>query len=188
MTHLESRDVAAYLDCTLAPSDRARVEAHAATCDACRTELIEAAHLVRTQPRVRRWILPAGAVAAAAAVVLLLVSTGRGPGAGDAGAYRERPVTNSVAPSAVAPRGRIVGAPRLVWTAVPRADRYRVTLFDDVGAVVWEAWTTDTTAVIPRGIRLLGGGTYLWKVEAQTGWNRFVASDLVEFTVDTTSR
>jgi hypothetical protein len=197
--HLESGEVAAYLDGALAPSDRSRVEAHAAECDMCRTELIEAASLLRARPRVRRWYVPAGAVAAAAAAVVLLI-WGR-PDNAPAGAagYREPAVTTSVAPAVVAPRGVVSpapvnvpeGAPRgvpsngrlFVWTAVPRADRYRLTLFDGTGAVVWETQTPDTAAQLPDSIRIRTRATYLWKVEAQTGWNRWVSSDLVEFSV-----
>jgi hypothetical protein len=180
--HLESGEVAAYLDGALAPTDSARVEAHAAECDMCRTELVEASWLLRTQPRVRRWYVPAGAVAAAAAVILLLWPRPAGGPEGASG-YREPAVTTSVAPVAVAPRGVAAGARLLVWTGVPRADRYRLTLFDGTGSVVWETQTADTLARVPESIRLRVGASYFWKVEAQTGWNRWVASDLVEFSL-----
>jgi len=180
--HLESGEVAAYLDNALAPADRSRIEAHAGECDECRAELIEAEWLLSTRPRVRRWYVPAGAVAAAAAVILLLWARPVSGPARSSG-YREPVVTTSVAPAIVAPRGTATAARLLVWTAVPSADRYRLTLFDETGSVVWETQTTDTTALLPDSMRLRPGTNYLWKVEAQTGWNRWVASDLVEFSL-----
>ena len=183
MRHLESGEVAAYLDNALAPSDRSRIEAHAAECDECRAEMIEAASLLRTRPRVRRWYVPAGVAVAAAAAVVLVLWTRPAGGPAESSGYREPVVTTSVAPAIVAPRGTAAAAHQLVWTAVPRADRYRLTLFDETGSVVWETQTTDTTALLPDRVRVRTGRSYLWKVEAQTGWNRWVASDLVEFTV-----
>ncbi len=180
--HLESGEIAAYLDRRLAPADRSRVEAHAAECDQCRRELVEAARLLRTQPQRRTWYVPASAVAAAAVVYLLLWS-GPVPGPAGSAEYREPAITTSVAPAVVAPRGVAASVRALVWTAVPRADRYRLTLFDDTGALVWETQTTDTLVPLPESIRLNPGATYLWKVEAQTSWNRWVASDLVEFSL-----
>jgi hypothetical protein len=176
--HLESGEVAAYLDDALAPSDRSRVEAHAAQCDACRAELVEVGSLLRTRPRVRHWYVPAGAVAAA---VMLVLWTRPASGPAGSTGLREPAVSSSVSPVLVAPRGVTVSARALVWTAVPRADRYRVTLFDETGSVVWETQTTDTTAPLPDSVRLRTGTSYLWEVEARTGWNRWVASDLVQF-------
>ncbi len=181
--HLESGEVAAYLDRTLAPSERSRVEAHAAECAACRAELVEAASLLRTAPQRRRWYVPAGAVAAAAAGVLLVVWSGSVKVAPGPPSFREPALTTSVAPVVVAPRGVTGAATRLVWTGVPHADRYRLTLFDGTGRVVWETQASGTSVSLPDSIRLRPGATYLWKVEAQTGWNRWVASDLVEFSV-----
>jgi sulfopyruvate decarboxylase TPP-binding subunit len=65
---------------------------------------------------------------------------------------------------------------------VPRVDRYRLTLFDSTGSVVWETQTADTSAVPPHDIALYRG-RYFWKVEAQTGWGRWVASELAEFSL-----
>jgi len=180
--HLESAVVAAYLDGTLPPSDRVRVEAHALQCDECRHELIEVARLLRTRPRRGRWYLPVG-LAAAAAVLALVVLWPRPAQDVESPEYREPAVTTTVAPSVVAPRGVIDAARMLVWTGVPHADRYRLTLFDREGRLVWETQTSDTTALVPDSIRFQPGASYLWKVEAQTSWNRWVSSELVEFSI-----
>jgi len=178
--HLESSEVAAYLDRALSPSDRSRIDVHLADCDACRAEVIEVARLLRTQPRRRSWYVPIGAAAAAAAV-LLLVWPRPAEEPGLPPNYREPVVTTTVAPSVIAPRGATIGAPKFVWTGVPHADRYRLTVFDDTGRVAWQTQTSDTAAVLPESIRLQEGASYFWKVEAQTGWKRWVSSDLVEF-------
>jgi anti-sigma factor RsiW len=181
--HLESGEVAAYLDGALEPSDLSRVEAHLATCDRCRTEVTEVARLLYERPRRQAWHVPIG-VAAAAAVVLLLVWPRPGERPALSPGYREPVVTTTVAPVVIAPRGAIVAAaPRLVWTRVPGAYRYRLAVFDDTGTVLWETQTSDTSALVPGSIRLHQGASYYWKVEAQTGWDRWVTSDLVAFSL-----
>ena len=178
--HLDSGEVAAYLDHALAPADQSGVEAHLADCDACRAEVVDVARLMRARRSPRRWYLPVGAVAAAAAALLLLIPrTGQdGPGSPD---YREPVVGTTVAPVAIAPRGAIRTAARLIWSSVPHADRYEVALFDDAGHVLWETQTSDTAALLPDSVRFQPGASYNWKVKAQTSWNRWVSSDLVEF-------
>jgi anti-sigma factor RsiW len=180
--HLERGEVAAYLDRALSPSDRSRVEEHLADCDACRAEVIAVARLLRTQPGRRGWYVPIG-VAAAAAAVLLLVWPRPVEEPPLPPNYREPVVTTTAAPSAIAPRGAIVAASRFVWTGVPHADRYRLTVFDATGRVVWETQTGDTAVGLPESIRLQTGASYFWKIEAQTGWNRWVGSDLIEFSL-----
>jgi len=181
--HLESGEVAAYLDGALAPSERTGVEAHLADCDACRREVVEVASLVRARPSPRRWYLPVGAVAAAALLLLILRPWQDGVRPPD---YREPVITTTVAPVGVVPSGAITTAERLIWTSVPHADRYQVDVFDSTGRVLWETQTSDTATAFPdsiRRLRLQPGAPYHWKVRAQTSWNRWVSSDLVEFSI-----
>lgn len=178
--HLESGEIAAYLDRVLPRPDRSRIEAHLAQCEECRDELVAVARLLRARPRQPGWYLPVGVAAAAAAVALFIIWP-RPPEQPGSPEYREPAVTTTVPPAILGPRG-VVAAPLIfVWTTVPHADRYRLALFDDSGRVVWETQTSDTAAALPDSIRLLPGASYLWKVEAQTGWDRWVASDLVGF-------
>jgi len=180
--HVDSGEVAAYLDRALSPSDRSRVEEHLADCDVCRAEVIEVARLLRTQTRRRGWYVPIG-VAAAAAVVLLLVWPRPVEEPLLPPNYREPVVTTTAAPFAIAPRGASVATSQFVWTRVPHADRYRLTVFDGTGRVVWETQTGDTAVGLAESIRFHGAASYFWKIEAQTGWNRWVSSDLVEFSL-----
>jgi hypothetical protein len=181
--HLEPGDVAAYVDGALSPEDRARIEAHLVGCDACRDELRAVVQLVAASTARRKmWYLPIGIVAAAAAVTLLVVHPVRDHTA--APAYREPVVTTTVAPVVVVPRGTGAMPRSLVWTSVPHADRYRLTLFDDTGRAIWDTQATDTSVSLPARIVLQPGGSYFWKVEAQTGWNRWVSSALIRFSID----
>lgn len=180
-THLEPGDLAAYVDGALSPKDRSRIELHLVACDACRDELRAVVQLVSAERSPRRWYLSIGIVAAAAAVTLLIVHPVRHQ---PAPVTREPVVTTTVAPVVVAPRGSGEIPRRLVWTSVPHADRYRLTLFDDTGRAVWDTQVTDTSVSLPARIVLQPGGSWFWKVEAQTGWNRWVSSALVRFSID----
>jgi hypothetical protein len=173
--HCTAAEVAAYVDGTAPPAACARLEAHCAECDVCRVELIEMTRLMRDRTRPRRWAVPVGVAVAACLLLFLWLPARDMP--------NREPSTTTVAPLVVAPRGATTTVARLLWRAVPHADRYRLRLFDDVGSVVWETETGDTAARLPDTLRLEPGRPYFWKVEAQTGWNRWVASDLVEFTV-----
>ena len=186
-SHLESVELAAYLDRVLRAADRRRVEAHLVDCSECRGEMIAVARLLRGQAHpVRRWYAPVG-LAAAAAILLMFVPLGRRVGAPEvAPTYREPAITSVAAAVALEPRGAVRSAPAFVWSRVSRADRYRLMIFDAAGSVVWETQTPDTSTRLPGAIRLRERATYFWKVEAQTGWNRWVASDLVEFSVGST--
>lgn len=177
--HLDVADAAAYLDGTLAPTARARVEQHLAGCETCRGELIAVSRVIRTRPDRRRWYVPAGIAAAAAIAFLLIWPRSDVP----SGNYREPAVSTTVAPVGIAPRGPSAAAPRLVWTRVPHAQRYRLTVFDSAGSVMWESQSGDTAMAFPKTVRLRPGVTYFWQVEAETGFSRWIRSDVVEFMI-----
>jgi len=96
-------------------------------------------------------------------------------------AHRDPTLTATAAPRVIAPVGRIDSLSLVVWSAVPTADRYRVRLFDPQGTVLWQRETSDTTAIVPPTVSLRRGTSYYWKVESHTGFDRWAASDLVEF-------
>jgi CHAT domain-containing protein len=56
-----------------------------------------------------------------------------------------------------------------------------VTLFSASGAVLFERELTDTLAAIPDSVPIRAEQSYLWKVEARVGWDRWVSSDFVDF-------
>src|SRR6267378_2137579 len=96
--------------------------------------------------------------------------------------HRSPPGAQAV-PVPRSPVGVVAQAETLWWTSVAGADRYRVTLFDGGGRVLFETQLADTLAVLPDSIVLDHGRPYLWKVDARTGWQRWAASGLVEFSI-----
>ena len=65
-----------------------------------------------------------------------------------------------------------VGAPLPTW---------KVTV--PVGVSMEPAEASDTVALFPDSIALVPGASYLWKVDARTGFDRWAASELTEFSI-----
>ncbi|OLB49920.1 MAG: hypothetical protein AUI08_06730 [Gemmatimonadetes bacterium 13_2_20CM_2_65_7] len=178
-----------------AGAGRAEALAHLTACARCRHAVAMLSRLVTDErivsevrlargaawPRRVRWTV---GVAAAAAIAVLLLRPSRTddlvlPGS----ELREPPITVVGGPALIAPRGRVAAVTILTWSHVPRAARYRLRLYDSVGTAVWENETTDTTVTVASAIPLASGATYFWRVEAKTGRNRWVASELAQFTL-----
>jgi hypothetical protein len=83
----------------------------------------------------------------------------------------------------VSPVGAVAVAGALQWTSVADADRYRVTLSDAEGRVLYETQQADTVVAIPDSVLLTAGQSYMWMVEASTGFDRWATSQLVEFSI-----
>jgi hypothetical protein len=96
--------------------------------------------------------------------------------------HRESATAPIIVPRLVAPVGAGDAPDTLRWTSVPFADRYRVLLFDREGMLAWEAQSSDTSLALPEPLRRKAGA-YLWKVEARTDWNRWVASAWAELAI-----
>jgi hypothetical protein len=180
--HLDSVSLARYLGGAGTTGERARWETHLSECPDCREELVEARRIVATAPgRRRRALVPL----AAAAAVLLLVWTGtvdREP----LGRVARDPETSpalALAPRPVAPLGAVSRADHLLWTRVPGALRYRVTLFTSDGQAAWQTTTADTFATLPDTIPLALAVPHYWQVKAEIGFGRWVESELVAFTM-----
>jgi len=183
---LDELVVADFVEGRLGPEARAPVVAHLLTCARCRALVkatADAAAQLPADPEGRgntwrRWTVPLGVAAAAALLVVLL------PRRGDdesTGGLREPPLTSTVGPAPIAPRATVAQLSRFVWSSVPHAERYRLRLYDREGTVAWRTETTDTFTVLPDSVGLSRGVSYFWRVEAETEWRRWAASDLVEF-------
>lgn len=179
--HLEANEIAAYVDGAVAGVQRAAIQAHLAACADCRAEVAEVLPIVRTLPRAPRLPRRVWIPAAAAAALALLWAGPRALREPTVPEHREETVTMTVAPRPLAPVGAVDSATALVWSSVHSADRYRARLFDSDGTVIWEHETGDTVAALPRSVALRARLPYYWKVEAHTGFDRWAASDLVEF-------
>jgi hypothetical protein len=184
---LDDETIAALADGTLNPQLRASVVSHVAACARCRGALASVARAL-ADPAVARELSAAGGgrrsyriiVPLAAAAVLLLLL--RSPSPQDGG-HRGGGIPGANAPVPVSPVGTVADASVLVWRSVTGADAYRVTLFDAQGRVAYETRATDTATSLPDSVVLVAGRPYLWKVEARTGFDRWITSELVEFSV-----
>lgn len=180
--HLTECEVASYVD------DDVRSEAiwtHLSWCAECRAEVADVGQLIRALPDAHRgwkqgrvW-LPLAA-AAAAALVLLIRPT---PSSIE---HRDATVATIMAPAPIRPAGIADPDISLVWSSVPLAHTYRTRVFDEHGTVLWQRETADTIAPIPASVALRPGAHYYWNVEARTGFDRGVTSDLTGFTVRST--
>ena len=191
---LDELTVADFVMGRLGPETRGAVVSHLLSCARCRS-VVRAGGRLLADPalapelsgaarpsaasRWRGWSLPLGLAAAAALLLLLLV-----PRRGDDGStlgLRDTTLISAGAPVPIAPRGSVAAVDRLVWSSVPRTERYRLRLYDTEGVVLWTAETADTLVALPDTVVLARRVTYFWKVEAQIEWRRWAASDLVEF-------
>lgn len=192
---LDDAQVAALAEGGTPAEARDAIVEHLGACPRCRAAVSSVTRAVRSEALatevaalerkrgwmgLRRYLLPVG-VAASAALLLLLES----PSAPDEVRHRERPMTTAPAPEPMAPVGSAADVRTLRWHSAEGTDRYRVTLFDADGDVLHEATLADTVAVLPEGVALQAGERYFWLVSARTEVDRWVTSDLMEFTVST---
>lgn len=187
---LEDEIVAALAEGSLDSASRAVAIAHVASCARCRHAVSSVALAIndpavsREAKAIGRSRLRALTVAsgiAAAAIVAFVALPWRA--SDDSPAHRAPTITAAASPVLMAPVGVVANARTLRWTGVAGADRYRVTLFDATGGVVYETQTGDTAAALPDSLSLDRRRAYFWKVEARTGFNRWSSSELVEFSV-----
>ena len=192
---LDDLTVADFVMGRLGPEARGPVVSHLLGCARCRSVVRAGGRLLAdaalapelsgaarpsAASRWRGWSLPLGLAAAAAALLLLLLVPRRRDDGSTLG-LRDTTLTSAGAPVPIAPRGSVAAVDRLVWSSVPRTERYRLRLYDTEGVVLWTAETADTLVALPDTVVLARRVTYFWKVEAQIERRRWAASDLVEF-------
>jgi hypothetical protein len=207
--HLDEIALAELLDATSGDAINAKYAAHLAACDECQRALAELRAIVgdpsvraeldrpewRGRARIARPVkrramrVAIGAIAAAALVLVgVRVSMVRDH-VGDAEPrYRHATIESAAAPLLISPTGNVARVDMLRWTSVPRADRYRVTVFDSSGAVAWESEVGDTSVGVPRAVASEWRGEFRWKVEARTSFDRWVDSEFGGFSVSGAAR
>ncbi len=188
---LDDGVIAALADGSLDVQARAAALPHLASCSRCRGAVASVARaladsgVARERRAIegagRRWLVRIAAPLAAAAALLLLAWPTHRENLGLP--HRAPTITAAVAPAPISPLGVVAGAKVLRWTVTDGAERYRVTLFDAAGGVRYESVLADTEVTVPDSIAFIPGQRYLWKVEARTGFDRWSASDLVEFSI-----
>ena len=191
---LDEDRLAALAEGSLDGSARAAAIRHVATCVRCRRVVASVARSLAEpgiareiaaveHPGRRRWLRVALPVAAAAILVVVALPRWLDNASSP---HRGSPLPSAQTPRPFRPIGTVASARALQWAppADPRADRYRVTLFDSAGRVLYETQLTDTMVSLPDSVGLSRGRTYLWLVEARIGWDRWAASDLVRFSIN----
>jgi hypothetical protein len=132
--------------------------------------------------RVRRprKLLVGGALAAAAALVFVIVRPN--PAATDRAVMR-----NDGAGAPVVAYGPIGTAPRaglrFIWSAVPGAESYRLTVSADDASTVWSLSGTDTLAALPDSVTLRPNEHYHWVADVLLSDGSTRSTGLREFTV-----
>lgn len=164
--HLTLSDIAAYVDGVASPLERRRIEEHAADCPECGEEILAAAHAVRPKRGLRR----AGmSIALAAGLATLLFLR---PGSTD---LRQTPPAfrdGGQAPVRVqvlSPADRATvgsGETRFVWRPAAAEASYTFQITNEIGDVLWEGQTPDTTLDLARHLLLRRGQRYFWRVDA----------------------
>lgn len=195
---LDEDTIGALAEGSLAAESLEIVVGHLARCGSCRVAVasvaralgdpaiareVAAAERGRERPRWNRLLPMVLPLATAAALLLLVVRPWSTDAIPSEPRHRAPTITGVPAPSATWPLGTVETATLLRWSGVLGADRYRVTLYDGAGQVLYQSQTSDTVTALPDSLRLLPGRRYLWKAEARTGWNRWSASPLAEFSV-----
>lgn len=179
--HLDPMSVSRYLSGAGTPSERVTWESHLAECAECREELVAVGRILAAPP-TRRWVrvIPA---AAAAAILLAWIGTVTLKPSPSITRDPDSSPSTALAPRPLAPLGDVSRPGRLVWSAVPGATRYRVTLFTADGQAAWQASGADTVAALPDSVRLPVSTAQYWQVKAETGYGRWIESELVAFTI-----
>jgi hypothetical protein len=137
--------------------------------------------------RVRRpsltRIAAASLAAAAALFITVRVWQSNGPGADTPAALRHATIDVAHASLPVAPLGDVRHVDAMVWTSVPHADLYRVSIFDTRGQVLWETEVSDTTATPPDELLRKSSGELRWRVKARTSFDQWIDSDFADFSL-----
>ncbi len=185
---LQDDMIAAFADGSLVPELRDSVLPHVSSCPRCRDAVASVARALAdpavvqelsVAPNWRRYRI-AVPLAAAAVLLLLLWSPADDRSPGHRGPPPQPPASTPVPRS---PVGAVAAVSELRWSPVAGADRYRVTVFDATGRVMYATEVSDTIVLFPDSVALMPGAAYLWKVDARTGFDRWATSELAEFRV-----
>lgn len=168
--HISASELAAFVDRTLAPKQRAIIAAHLADCAECRAELVSATTAIASHGRGanrrrRTWTL--GAVAAAAALLVVVVLPRADFATDPASGVERRAVERAGMLVTTAPEdGAVLETDNvtLSWLG-EEGSSYRVTVTDDGGTTLWSALTSDASVAVPAGV-LAPAGRHYWYVDA----------------------
>ena len=156
---LDDDTLAALAGGSLDAAARGTALGHVASCPRCRSIVASVARALADPGVAREVASPGGAgrrrlyqiaLPLAAAAVLLVLAWPRR--ADEGGSQHRSPPGAQAVPIPRSPVGVVAQAETLWWTSVAGADRYRVTLFDGGGRVLFETQLADTLAALPDSI------------------------------------
>jgi hypothetical protein len=182
--HLDPGEVVRHAAGTSGADERARVEAHLASCDVCIEEVV-AVWRFGGRRRSRRGWIAAGAAAAALLAGVLIWAPGRStPDGRTVRGGDEQGVSQALV--IVSPREREMVPPGivLVWRSRPGVATYKLSVANASGDSVWAATTGDTAVGLPETLALARGASYFWYVDALLVEGRSVTSGIHEFRVN----
>jgi hypothetical protein len=169
----------------LEPESHRDAMRHVAACPTCRQSIADVVRLTGKSgeagaivpTRWNRRILGLGI--AAAVLIVAGIQVLPSPDSG-----HRSPITAAPAPVPLAPVNDVEAVAAFRWAAVDGADQYRVTLYDANGVVRYEATVATDSMVLPDSVVLAPGVATWWRIDARLGFDRWVASPLVEFTIN----
>ena len=197
---LDDVAISAFADASLEAPEREIAVAHLARCERCRVAVSSVTTALagkdmatvisglertgrtgRTGRSGRFVAISAGLVGIAVVAGLLLVpdSPVQNPVP-----HRDAAGSGGAVPVTISPEGPSRGVQVLRWHSVPGANRYRVTVFEEDGSVLYETAVTDTMAALPGTMDLEPRRSYYWLVAARTDFDRWSTSALTEFSVN----
>ena len=192
--HLSEADIVLFLEKKISKESRAEMELHFADCMACTGQLAAISRLDKVFsdktapglsgemfekakqqagkaaggpfPFLKSWTRPIRySIAATVAIAL---------GVGYVLLKDETPSAQFRSPDSARPSfvqlpedGAIVSSSerRLSWQNIPKATAYRIILYEENGAALWNDVRKDTTLLIPETVVFGRGKRYLWRVE-----------------------
>jgi len=193
-------EMAAFVEGVLEGADRQRIAGHLVECADCRAQYAELCVVLGdasvapaydshspisvSVPARRHRVAGSFAFAGlAAAALLFAVARQQEPAGTETQLLRDEHGALVSVPVIVGPISVAYDTTAFLWSGVPGAELYRVTVFDAEGVVVWEAETADTVALHPSPSPFVPGEPYLWRVQARTDFDRWVGSRLAEFRI-----
>ena len=182
--HLSAERLASYLDGNLTTAEQDAALAHFGDCADCRREMTDVRRVIalsssarsrstRAPTATRRTLaLVTSALAAVLAFAIIVPTLMRdGSGVNVPTRGQDRLQQSEIVPplAAVSPVEDVPIAPEsdaFVWRAAGSDAEYVLTIMDATGGIVWSKSTSDTSAMLPRDLRLTRGNEYFWKVDA----------------------
>jgi len=179
--HLTDLEIAAYLDRGLGMADRERIEAHLATCEECRENVLSSEALVVANRRPRRIMITVASLAAVAMLAIVAVPSLRQSSLDNVPITRDTQIRVLAAHSPASYPDR--KSLRFSWAAVAEAVDYNVVLSLPDGTTLWSTKIRDTTTVVPDSVTITPRKEYVWSADAELENGDVMSTGLRSFTI-----